>query len=66
MAGNEIARSSDVLQGDLSERVAAARLLVVGAGGIGCELLKTLVLCGFSCVQVVREKSRTSWHRVQC
>ena len=34
-------------------RVQSARLLVIGAGGIGCELLKDLVLTGFSDVHVV-------------
>ena len=35
-------------------QVARAKVLAVGAGGIGCELLKTLVLSGFRDVHTVR------------
>jgi molybdopterin/thiamine biosynthesis adenylyltransferase len=35
------------------KRVKEFKLLVVGAGGIGCELLKNLVLSGFTRLEIV-------------
>ncbi|KAH8175565.1 thiF family protein [Sarocladium implicatum] len=37
----------------LNTSIKKARLLMVGAGGIGCELLKNLVLSGFGEIQIV-------------
>jgi ubiquitin-like 1-activating enzyme E1 B len=35
------------------KNLSEVKLLVVGAGGIGCELLKTLVLSGFTQIEVI-------------
>lgn len=37
----------------LFSRIQTAKVLVVGAGGIGCEVLKDLVLAGFGHIEII-------------
>ena len=48
------AHAKALLGDEIFQRVASARVLVVGAGGIGCELLKNLAMVGFGDVTIVR------------
>jgi ubiquitin-like 1-activating enzyme E1 B len=45
-----------VFKEDLQKKVLDSKLLVVGAGGIGCEILKNLVMCGFKDIEIVSFK----------
>ena len=57
MAGATSARygaAVAALGGQEMERVRESRILIVGAGGIGCELLKNLVLTGVGHIDIVR------------
>jgi ubiquitin-like 1-activating enzyme E1 B len=50
MARNRYAKQS---LGTLHQEIKKSRVLMVGAGGIGCELLKNLVLMGFGEIHIV-------------
>lgn len=39
----------------LASTIADAKVLMVGAGGIGCELLKNLVMSGFKNIEIVSQ-----------
>ncbi|RZC41680.1 SUMO-activating enzyme subunit 2 [Asbolus verrucosus] len=42
-----------VLNNDLKTQIMKAKILVVGAGGIGCEILKNLSLSGFQDIEII-------------
>ena len=46
-----------ILRDDLRETVSSSKTLVVGAGGIGCELIKNLVLSGFEDLVIVSQQN---------
>lgn len=47
------AQVAGVFEPELQEKIANSKLLVVGAGGIGCEILKNLVLSGFQDIEII-------------
>ena len=52
------------LGGELAETVKKSRVFVVGTGGIGCELVKNLVLTGFQDIVMVRARESRLRHEI--
>jgi len=48
-----MAQVKGVLEDSLQKTISEAKILMVGAGGIGCELLKNIVLCGFRDIEII-------------
>ncbi|OAC98846.1 hypothetical protein MUCCIDRAFT_43444 [Mucor lusitanicus CBS 277.49] len=53
MSSNRESYNIRVLGQELYNKVANSKILLVGAGGIGCELLKDLVMSGFKDIVVI-------------
>lgn len=45
-----------VFEVSLQDKITNSKILVVGAGGIGCEVLKNLVMSGFPDIEIVSLK----------
>ena len=53
-ANNSLLRGLKLTVGDaLFHKITSSKILLVGSGGIGCELLKNLALSGFTHVEVI-------------
>jgi len=53
LAGKMATAVNGVFREELRDAVLRSKVLVVGAGGIGCEILKNLVMSGFADIEIV-------------
>lgn len=51
------AQIAGVFEPSLQQKITESKILVVGAGGIGCEVLKNLVMSGFSDIEIVSTRT---------
>jgi ubiquitin-like 1-activating enzyme E1 B len=42
-----------VFKNELRDKILSSKLLIVGSGGIGSEILKNVVMCGFKDIEIV-------------
>lgn len=54
------AQIAGVFEATLQQKIEQSKILVVGAGGIGCEVLKNLVMSGFSDIEIVSIRNFTN------
>lgn len=47
------ANINGVFSESLQNAILQSKVLIVGAGGIGCEILKNLVMTGFNDIEIV-------------
>ena len=59
-----MAQVSGVFEDTLQKNVSDSKVLMVGAGGIGCELLKNLVLSGVKMLNSISESLKFSFARI--
>ena len=59
-----MAQVSGVFEDTLQKNVSDSKVLMVGAGGIGCELLKNLVLSGMKMPKSNSESLKFSFARI--
>ena len=59
-----MAQVNGVFEDTLQKNVTDSKVLMVGAGGIGCELLKNLVLSGIKAISLCLDPVKFSSYRI--